>query len=567
MLKKKINYRQNGYAMNAEGMRSAFEVYARSGSWKETYNEIVNVDQYEATMPQLKALVMDFAMDPKNKKTVSDAIWRDYTRQGLSYSNLAEKYYTTISNVIKSLEASSIALHKCKYFWNYSTEAQKKQANWAKLGFSQKSCPCGVSPSHSHYIAQTAVMLSVDELEDLAESDSIEDQVSVLKIAVQEPSENVIDLAEDVVEDVKSKPALNKKNLEKFLLQDRMHITDIAQDIYGMSPLALAMVIRNQGLGKYIRFTKGRFGLYLPKEDMEALIYEDDLSLEEIASELNTNVNAVQRFLDKNNIMMKATVDPETENYTEVDIVPLLKLGYSVPAVSQMTNVAKSKIYALITDQFLIGELRPLNESLDEDINLEVARHYEAKQRLKQAKESFKPYKAKIIQLFLDRYTVNEIEEYFRALVTPIEIPRGIVRAYIDDEFKDIVYHSRRIRVPLNQIMADLKEIKNYDLNGEAILYIDDFFLKAQGRKNPSDKNSLVKNGIYTTAGGGFAYGLAYMLDSKYPKMSKGKRTAISTSVPTALSLGVYAYNKDEAALYSAAGSIVGGILSHLILK
>jgi predicted transcriptional regulator len=84
-------------------------------------------------------------------------------------------------------------------------------------------------------------------------------------------------------------------------------------------------------------------------------------------------------------------------------------------------------------------------------------------------------------------------------------------------------------------------------------------------RSNPRN-DLLVRGGAFGVAGG-LAVGIAKYINVKHPDMSVVKRSLISGGVPAGVSLGVYAKTKDEAALWGAAGSLVGTALSAYLFK
>jgi len=84
-------------------------------------------------------------------------------------------------------------------------------------------------------------------------------------------------------------------------------------------------------------------------------------------------------------------------------------------------------------------------------------------------------------------------------------------------------------------------------------------------RSNPRN-NLLVRGGAFGVAGG-VSVGIAKYIDVKHPDMSAVKRSLISGGVPAGISLGVYAKTRDEAALWGAAGSVVGTALSAYLFK
>lgn len=82
---------------------------------------------------------------------------------------------------------------------------------------------------------------------------------------------------------------------------------------------------------------------------------------------------------------------------------------------------------------------------------------------------------------------------------------------------------------------------------------------------NPIEQ-SVLDNISYATLSVGISYGIS-SLCHQYTSLSSVKRSLIAGGIPIIANVGIYTLTENEAALYGAAGSVVGSLLSAYIYK
>lgn len=562
--------RRNGDTIPRGASQLALSEYAKGNSWPNILERVNSEYNLQLDIPSVKSEMFEYISEPNNLQDLRSAIWWDHTQGGLPTFEIARKYNIGSPQVFSALTAESLAQKGCKYFWRWTPKAVRTAENLANMGIAPTKCVCGASPDHMVVKAPATPVYDqkATKLEAMAESGDEALQVQVLEeVTDLAPSDQSDAIAEAVVDELLVTPKMTKSNIKKYVVDGKMHIIDAARDVFKVPVQHLANTMDIYGYGSLVSYARGRKGLVLPREAVVEIL-ADGGTFEELVEEFFTSKGPMKRYLEKEGLLDQAQRNSKTssnkkrQGYTDADILSLAREGRSLETIATLTGFDLARVTRVVGNSN-IPQSNIVRTAEDEARNKLQEALYDRSDRLAAEKEKYSRYRNTVETLFLARKTPNEIAAHLRTLASdPVELPHYVLKAFISDAFRD-VHRLRNMRVPVATITQD------FNIDIDTYYYIVDYFDKALGRRNPADRSGSnhVLNGASMAVGGVTAMGIAKYLDAKHPSMSTTKKSVISGAVPASVGLGVYAYSKNEAALYGAAGSVVGALISAYLFK